>query len=198
MNTIQSRGYCHYTTPQRRDRDSNPGYPLRYTAFPMLLLKPLGHLSIRSGGRDSNPQQSVWKTGTLPLSYLRKVLLSTFLLYYERSKCIQLCAPRWIRTTDLSLRRRMLYPAELLVHVFNGCPGPESNRQDLRRSILSRVCLPISPPGRIKQGVPKAGLEPARPKPFDFESNVFTCFTTWALVPGISASPAGLQVHSTG
>src|SRR5437764_11023517 len=29
----------------RRDRDSNPGYPLRYTRFPSVRLQPLGHLS---------------------------------------------------------------------------------------------------------------------------------------------------------
>ena len=73
-------------------------------------------------------------------------------------------APRWIRTTDLSLRRRMLYPAELLVHDFF---------------------------------VPKAGIEPARLTSLDFKSSVFTYFTTWALVPEISASPAGLWVHFT-
>src|SRR3990172_6809500 len=30
----------------RREGDSNPRYPLRYTRFPGVLLKPLGHLSI--------------------------------------------------------------------------------------------------------------------------------------------------------
>ena len=31
-----------------------------------------------------------------------------------------------------------------------GCPGPDLNRQDRSRSILSRVCLPLSPPGLMK------------------------------------------------
>src|SRR2546429_9015243 len=33
----------------RRDRDSNPGYPLRYTRFPSVRLQPLGHLSAEVG-----------------------------------------------------------------------------------------------------------------------------------------------------
>ena len=32
------------------------------------------------------------------------------------------------------------------------CPGPDSNRQGLRRRILSPLCLPISPPGLVGQG----------------------------------------------
>ena len=42
-------------------------------------------------------------------------------------KNMKVGAPRWIRTTDLSLRRRMLYPAELLVHDFMWYPRPDSN-----------------------------------------------------------------------
>src|SRR5579859_5525027 len=34
----------------RRDRDSNPGYPLRYTRFPSVRLQPLGHLSAKEAG----------------------------------------------------------------------------------------------------------------------------------------------------
>ena len=83
----------------------------------MLLLKPLGHLSnsTLSGWTDSNRRPEAWKASALPTE-LHPHCIQT--LYCQRAKCILFCAPRWIRTTDLSLRRRMLYPAELLVQVF--------------------------------------------------------------------------------
>src|SRR6266446_3173913 len=33
---------------------------------------------------------------------------------------------------------------------MTGCPGPDSNRDALRRCPLKTVCLPVSPPGPIK------------------------------------------------
>ncbi len=43
----RSRLTCQAGEGWRRERDSNPWYGFPYTRFPSVLLKPLGHLSVR-------------------------------------------------------------------------------------------------------------------------------------------------------
>src|SRR2546425_715331 len=45
----------------------------------------------------------------------------------------------------------------------SGCPGQDSNRDALRRCPLKTVCLPVSPPGRVKKGrIGPLGGQPMR------------------------------------
>lgn len=49
---------------KRRGGDSNPRYGYPYTAFPVLLLQPLGHLSRWQAGRDRLRAGSIAGSGS--------------------------------------------------------------------------------------------------------------------------------------
>ena len=116
-----------------RERDSNPWYPLEYTWFPIMLLKPLGHLSkfapysptllfrsrpallkrVFQGYRPFCSQDRIW-TCIIGYYFIHQSSLSRT-VYHSDTRLF--CDPDRIRTCDLLLRRQLLYPAELRDHM---------------------------------------------------------------------------------